>query len=111
MSVDLCFWNSGDGPAEELYNDAAGGLTGRFEPSENVTAFRAGLLRTWPDLSDSIEPLEFDPDLDVQENLSLFVLITLHASRGSRIPDIVGLALAHRLVGYDPQTGSVIAEP
>jgi hypothetical protein len=48
--------------------------------------------------------------LDVQEDLSLFVLIALHASRSGRIPDIVNLALEHGLAGYDPQTGSAVVD-
>jgi hypothetical protein len=45
----------------------------------------------------------------VQEELSRFVLITLHSSQGDRIPDVVNLAVDHGLVGYDPQTDSAIA--
>ncbi|TDT97253.1 hypothetical protein EDD99_5363 [Streptomyces sp. 846.5] len=111
MSVDLCFWKSGDGAAEDLYDDAAEGITERFESSERVALFRSDLLRAWPDLGDSLEPLEFDPDLDVQEDLSRFVLITLHSSQGDRISDIVNIAVEHGLIGYDPQTDSAIAGP
>ncbi|MGQ4434304.1 hypothetical protein [Streptomyces sp. SAS_260] len=104
MSVDLCFWNSGDGAAEDLYDDAAEGITERFDSSERVTSFRTATLRAWPDLAHLLEPLEFDPDLDVQEDLSRFVLITLNSRQGDRISDIVDLALEHGLVCYDPQT-------
>ena len=109
VSVDLCFWESGDGDAEELYEDAADGIDHTFAASARVHEFRAELLRRWPDLADKVEPLEFDPDLGAPSDLSRFVLITLHASQGERIQEIVGLALACGLAGYDPQAGAAIA--
>ena len=93
VSVDLCFWASGDGDAGELYEDAADGIDHTFAESERVLEFRTELLRRWPDLADKVEPLEFDPDLDAPSDLSRFVLITLHASQGERIHEIAGLAL------------------
>jgi hypothetical protein len=74
-----------------------------------VLEFRTELLCRWPDLADKVKPLEFDPDLGAPSDLSRFVLITMHASQGERIQEIVGLALACRLAGYDPQTGAAIA--
>jgi hypothetical protein len=108
MSVDLCFWESGDGDVEELYEDAADGIDHVFVASARVVEFRSALLGRWPDLADSVEPLEFDPELDAPPDLSRYVIVTMHASQGERIPEIVELALAHGLVGYDPQTGSAI---
>lgn len=71
--------------------------------------FRTELLRRWPDLADSVEPLEFDPGLDAPSDLSRFVLVTMHASKTDRIPAMVNLTLAHGLVVYDPQQGASIA--
>jgi hypothetical protein len=109
VSVDLCFWESGDGDAEELYEDAADGIDHTFAASARDLDFRTELLRRWPDLADKVEPLEFDPDLDAPSDLYRFVLITLHASQGDRLQEIVGLVLACGLVGYDSQTGEAIA--
>lgn len=108
MSVDLGFWESGDGSAEDLYEDAAEGIDHTFTASQRVLEFRADLLNRWPDLADSIEPPEFDHELEVPSDLSRYILVTMHASQGDRIPAMTGLALAHGLVGYDPQAGSAI---
>lgn len=108
MSVDICFWKSGSGSASELYEDAADGEPRRFDSSEDVVDFRADLLNRWPDLRDSIEPLEYNPDLEEQEDLSRFILITLPASKADRLEDIVGLARSHDLKGFDPQTDAAI---
>ena len=109
MSVDLCFWESGEGDVEELYEDAADGIDHVFAASTRVVEFRTELLRRWPDLVDSVEPLEFDPELEAPSDLSRFVLVTLHASQSDRISSMVELALASGLVGYDPQSGTAIA--
>lgn len=109
MSVDLCFWESGEGDAAELYEEAADGIDHVFATSMRVVEFRTELLRRWPDLADSVGPLEYDPDLDAPSDLSRFVLLTIHASKGERIPEIVDLALGCGLVGYDPQIGGAIA--
>jgi len=108
VSVDLCFWASGDGDAGELYEDAADGVDHTFAASARPRVTDR-VLRRWPDLADKVEPLEFDPDLDAPSDLSRFVLITLHASQDERIQEIVGLALTCGLTGYDPQTGAAIA--
>lgn len=109
MSVDLAFWKSGHGAPEELYELAAEGDIERFEGHSSVLDFRTELLVRWPDLSDYVEPLEYDPDLDVQEDLSRYVLLTLSVSMSDMIPDIVELALSHGLRGYDPQHQSAFA--
>ncbi len=108
MSVDLCFWESGDGDVEELYEDAAEGIDHTFAASPRVLEFRTELLRWWPDLADSVEPPEFDHELEVPSDLSRYVLVTMHASKGDRIPAMIDLALAHGLAGYDPQRGTAI---
>jgi hypothetical protein len=108
VSVDLCFWKSGDGDAEELYEDAAEGIDHTFAASTRVLEFRTELLRCWPDLSDSVEPPEFDHELEVPSDLSRYVLVTMHASESDRIPAMIDLALAYGLAGYDPQHGTPI---
>ena len=108
MSVDLCFWESGDGEAEELYEDAAEGIDHTFAASTRVLEFRAELLRRWPDLTDSVEPPEFDHELEAPSDLSRYVLVTMHASMSERIPAMIDLALAYGLAGYDPQHSTAI---
>lgn len=56
VSVDLCFWASGDGDVKELYEDAADGIDHTFAASARVLEFRTELLRRWPDLADKVEP-------------------------------------------------------
>jgi len=108
VSVDLCFWESGDGDAEELYEDAAEGIDHTFAASTRVLEFRAELLRRWPDLADSVEPPEFDHELEAPSDLSRYVLVTMHASKSDRIPAMIDLALAYGLLGYDPQHATAI---
>ena len=97
VTVDLCFWESGDGDFEKLYEDAAEGIDHTFTSSARVLAFRADLLRLWPDLADSIEPLEYDPDFEAPSDLSRYVLVAMHASKSDRMSEMVELA---------PSTGS-----
>ncbi|TNH27803.1 hypothetical protein FHG89_16990 [Micromonospora orduensis] len=61
MSYDLYFWRSGaaEDPrrlADRLADEKADGLV----PDERVLAFRAELLRRWPDLDDMIAPWHHD---------------------------------------------------
>ncbi|MFJ1754565.1 hypothetical protein [Kitasatospora sp. NPDC088134] len=110
MSIDVCFWWRGEPSAspEELYEEAAEGIPDRFEPSPLVTAFRERLTLEWPGIEDSLEPLTYDPDLEEQEDLSRFVLLTLSHGRADALPDIVELARSCGLTGYDPQSGEAI---
>jgi hypothetical protein len=108
VSVDLCFWESGDGDPEELYEDAAEGIDHTFAASARVLEFRTELLRLWPDLSDSLEPPEFDHELEAPPDLSRYVLVTMHVGKSDRIPAMTDLALAFGLAGYDPQHGAPI---
>ena len=51
VSVDLCFWASGDGDAGELYEDAADGVDHTFAASERVLELRTECYaggRIWP---------------------------------------------------------------
>lgn len=108
VSVDISFWKSGSGSASELYEDATDGEPRRFAGSEDVVNFRADLLNRWPDLRDSVEPLEYNPDLEEQEDLSRFIVITMPASKADRLEDIVDLARSHDLKGFDPQIDAAI---
>jgi hypothetical protein len=108
MSVDLCFWESGDGDADELYEDAAEGIDHTFAASTRVLEFRTELLRCWPGLTDSVEPPEFDHELEAPSDLSRYVLVTMHASECDRIPAMIDLALKYGLLGYDPQHATAI---
>ena len=57
---------------------------------------------------DSVEPPEFDDELEAPSDLSRYVLATMHSSKNDRNQLMIDLALGHGLVGYDPQTGTVI---
>lgn len=108
MSVDICFWKSGSESHRELYEGACEGDFALFVQSQDVLDFRSELLDRWPDLGDSIEPLEYDPDLDEQEDLSRYVLLTVHVDHTDTLPAIIELAVAHNLVGFDPQSNELI---
>ena len=107
VSVDLCFWESGDGDAEDLYEDAAEGIDHTFAASARVLEFRAELLRRWPDLAGwsavgarsrargALRPVAVCPGDD-------------HASKSDRIPAMIDVALAYGLAGDDPQHGTAI---
>ncbi len=109
MSVDVCFWKSGNGSGRDLYVAAADGDIQLFDSSVEVLEFRERLIDRWPDLEHSLEPLAYDPDLEEQEDLSRFVLVTLHASKGDRLKGISDLARSLGLMGYDPQIDEVIS--
>lgn len=111
MSVDICFWKYGNGAPHELYDAACEGEVDAFESSGDVLNFRSALIERWPECRDSIEPLMYDPDLEEQEDLSLYVLITLSVGRAGLINDIVNLAIEYGLTGFDPQTGSAVEAP
>lgn len=108
MSVDLCFWESGDGDIEDLYEDAAEGIDHTFVSSKRVIEFRKEFLRRWPDLADSVEPSEFDHDLGMPSDLSRYIIVTMHASKGDYIPAMIELALTYGLTGYDPQAETAV---
>lgn len=108
MSFDLCFWASGTGTPEEIYNDACEGDDHRFAASENVLQFRSELLDHWISFRDFIEPLEYDPDTGEQPNLDRYVLITIPMSLIGDLSEIVKLARRHGLTIYDPQAEQVL---
>ncbi|MFC1400942.1 MULTISPECIES: hypothetical protein [Streptacidiphilus] len=108
MSFDVCFWWRGALSTQELYEGAADGNSDSFESSLAVTEFREQLTIRWPGIEQSLEPLAYDPDLDVQEDLSRFILITLPFDQTDRLPGIIELARSFGLAGYDPQTDQAI---
>ncbi|MFI1445046.1 hypothetical protein [Streptomyces fructofermentans] len=111
MSIDVCFWWQGKPSLspEELYKEAADGVSENFEPSSLVIDFRERLAIQWPGIEDSLEPLAYDPDLDEQEDLSRFILVTLSSGRAEVLPEIIEMARTFRLTGYDPQSEQGIA--
>ncbi|QSB13764.1 hypothetical protein JQS43_19685 [Natronosporangium hydrolyticum] len=92
MSFDLCFWASGAGAAEEIYNDACDADDSRLAASENVLRFRSELLGRWVSFNDFIEPLEYDLDTGEHLNLDRYVLITVPVSLIGELSEIVKLA-------------------
>jgi len=109
MSFDICFWGSGTGTPQEIYNDACEGDDDRLVASEDVLRFRSELLERWVTFNDVVEPLEFDPDADEQANLDRYVLITVPMSLIGELSEVVKLARSFQLTIYDPQAGSVLS--
>jgi hypothetical protein len=109
MSLDVCFWWQGDSSLSpgELYEEAADGISENFNPSSLVIEFRERLAVQWPEIEQSFEPLVYDPDLDEQEDLSRFILITLPFGYSDALPEIIEIARTFGLTGYDPQTEQV----
>jgi hypothetical protein len=112
MSIDVCFWWRGKPSLspEELYEEAADGIADNFEPSSLVIEFRERLSTQWPGIEQSFEPLAYDPDLDEQEDLSRFILITLPYGRADVMPEITEMARTFGLTGYDPQSEQRIGQ-
>ncbi|WP_214326039.1 hypothetical protein [Nonomuraea sediminis] len=101
MGLDYAFWKAGEGSREEIYADLGEGESGRLTESDDVLKFRHGLLASWPELEDSIEPYEEDPDFDAAD-LAKYVVINIHANEVSRIENVWALAEQYGLVAYDP---------
>jgi hypothetical protein len=110
VSFDLCFWESGTGAPEEIYNDACDGDDHRLVASEKVLRFRSELLDRWVSFSDLVEPLEYDPDADEQPNLDRYVLVTVPHSLIGELSELVKLARSYGLTVYDPQAEQVLPE-
>ncbi len=113
MSHDLYFWPSGAAKdpgrlADLLADENARGLV----PDQRVLAFRAELLRRWPDLADMIAP--WHHDLDWRQPWGLtdladrFVVVTLPYSwqATSALPAVAGV---YGLDAYDPQSEQLVA--
>lgn len=109
MSYDLYFWPSGAAPRRphRLANRLADERPGELVPDPRVLAFRAELLRRWPDLADQLSP--WHDDLGGRQPwgrtdlADRFAVLTLRWSW----PDtelLPVLATLHGLDCYDPQT-------
>jgi hypothetical protein len=113
VTYDLYFWPSGaaddifrlaDRLAEEEADDLA--------PDGRVLAFRAELLRRWPDLADRIEPWHHDADWRIPggrtDLADRYVLLSLpHGWDGiSALPALAGW---YGLDCYDPQVEQLVA--
>jgi hypothetical protein len=103
MSLDFCFWKAGDGTPAELYDQAADGDYSQFAPSQSVSDFRSEVVARWPEIADSLEPLDYDPFAEEQADLSRCLLVTLSLGRADLAPALIELALASGLTRYDPQ--------
>jgi hypothetical protein len=112
VSYDLYFWPTGvavePGPlADGLAEEEADGLTA----DERVLAFRAELLRRWPELMDMIAP--WHHDLDWRQSwgrtdlADRFVALTLPFGWKDTAALPV-LAHAHGLDCYDPQADELL---
>ena len=113
MSYDLYFWPSGaaEDPrqlADRLADESADGLG----PDPRVLAFRAEVLRRWPDLADMIAP--WHDDLGWRQPwghtglADRFVGMTLpHGWEG--LSAFAVLASAHGLDSYDPQSDQLVS--
>ncbi|GAA4234883.1 hypothetical protein GCM10022254_40830 [Actinomadura meridiana] len=74
MSVDVCFWKAGGAPPLGLYEAACEGDLDLFSSSQDVLDFRADIHTRWPEIEDMVDPPEYNPDLEEQEDLSCYVL-------------------------------------
>ena len=108
MTYDLYFWRSGatDDPAD-LADQLAEQEADSVPADAAVLAFRADVLRRWPDLADMIEP--WHEDLGWREPAELrtdladrYVILTL-PYRWHDIDKLPPLASQHGLDCYDPQ--------
>jgi hypothetical protein len=112
VSYDLYFWPAGvaaePGPlADELADEEADGLTA----DERVPAFRAEILRRWPDLTDMIAPWHHDlgrrQPWGRTDLADRFVALTLPFGWRDTAALPV-LAHAHGLDCYDPQAEELL---
>lgn len=111
LSYDLAFWDSGDGSPEEIYGDICEGVDSRVASSAEVLRFRESVLDRWISFADFIEPLDYDPDADVQSELDRYVLLGVPFSLVEEMREVIGLAHDHGLTVYDPQSGQVLPRP
>ncbi|MDG4825484.1 hypothetical protein O7635_26860 [Asanoa sp. WMMD1127] len=112
MSYDLYFWPAGATPdPTRLARRLADEKVGRLPPDERVLAFRADLLRRWPELTDRIAP--WHDDLGRRQPwgrtdlADRFVGLTLPFGwpATDALPVLAG---AHGLDCYDPQVGHLL---
>ncbi|GIH21594.1 hypothetical protein [Rugosimonospora africana] len=113
MSYDLYFWLSGAARhprrlADRLADEKADGLV----PDKRVLAFRAELLRRWPDLADMIAP--WHQDLGRRQPwgrtdlADRFVGVTLpYGWEGTSALPV--LAAGYGLDSYDPQSEQLVS--
>ncbi|GAB3086050.1 hypothetical protein [Micromonospora schwarzwaldensis] len=107
MSYDLYFWPSGAAEnSRRLADRLADGKADGLVPDKRVLAFRAELLRRWPDLADMIAPWHHDLSwrqpwgrTDLADR---FVGVTL-PYRWEDTSALPVLAVAYGLDSYDPQ--------
>ena len=115
VSYDLYFWRSGAasnprGLAERLADEKAGSLPA----DQRVLAFRAELLRRWPDLADRIAPWHHDlgsrQPWGRTDLADRFVGVTLPYGWAdtSALPALAG---AFGLDSYDPQSDELLSRP
>ncbi|MCU7729381.1 hypothetical protein ODJ79_37175 [Actinoplanes sp. KI2] len=113
MSYDLYFWPSGTGHdpgrlADRLAEERAEALV----PDDRVVAFRAELLRRWPELADMISPWHADlgrrQPWGRTDLADRFVGLTLpfHWKAVDALPALAGL---HGLDCYDPQAERLVS--
>ena len=112
MSYDLYFWSSGAAAnprrlADRLADEQADGLV----PDERVLAFRAELLRRWPELADRIAPWHHDlgrrQPWGRTDLADRFVGLTLRYGweATSALPIVAG---SYGLDCYDPQSEQLV---
>jgi hypothetical protein len=112
VSYDLYFWPSGaaENP-RRLADRLADEKTGALVPDERVLAFRAELLRRWPDLADMIAPWHHDlggrQPWGRTDLADRFVGVTLLYG-WEHTTALPALASAHGLDSYDPQSGELL---
>ena len=109
LSIDICFWESGADPADELYEAACDGDLDPFVSSGHVLEFRDEIVARWPQIQHCLEPLDFDPEADEPEDTSRYLLITLPFSEADLINPLVELAMRYGLEGFNPTINQAIS--
>jgi hypothetical protein len=112
VSYDLYFWPCGAAKNPgRLANRLGKEIVGALVPDERVVAFRAELLRRWPDLADMIAPWHHDlgwrQPWGRTDLADRFVAVTLPYSwdQTAALPALAGV---YGLDCYDPQSGELI---
>jgi hypothetical protein len=113
VSYDLYFWPSGvAGDPRRLAGRLAEEKVGKLVPDQRVLAFRAELLRRWPDLADMIAPWHHDlaprQPWGRTDLADRFVGVTL-PYRWADISALPALAGAFGLDAYDPQAEQLLS--
>lgn len=107
MSSDFGFWKCGVGDLEETLDKLAEGDTLNLKSSADVLRFREELLARWPDISEVLEPSDFDLEEDPEDSRK-YVLLTLSVRQLDYLPEVLSMAKRNGLIGFSGVAGEPI---